>query len=123
MGTVVLTQQEKVAGRLFRDQARARMEQVAGQEMLSAQFRPDTLRFVRHPCPLHAGRTWAVELKEHYILNPPMEGLEEGKLAFTWRMGRCRCGAAFRSDGGRVVAVADHPPLHGAKLVRLDMAG
>jgi hypothetical protein len=111
-----LTQAERAAGRAFRDQAMVRMAQLVSPE---AEEKPGFLRHVRHECPLREGRTWAVELREYYILNPAREGLEAGRLAFMWRAGQCKCGYAIRSGRGRVVEPEDRPPLRGATEVTL----
>lgn len=95
-----LTPAQKKAGRIFRDQARARMAELVPRD---AHEVPGLLRHVRHECPLHAGRTWAVEMREHYLLNPAMDELEEGRLAWVWKSGTCKCGFAIRSGDGRMV--------------------
>lgn len=116
--TTVLTEAEKAAGRVFRERARARMEALALP--LDPVEIPDVVHHVRHECPRSADeRTVSLEAVEHYILNPAMEDLNEGKLAFIWRQGRCRCGHAVWSGSGRVVAVADRPPSRGARQVFL----
>lgn len=117
-----LSQQEKAAGRIFRDQARLCMRRYV-QLLPEAVPVPAELHHVRHVCTNHKGRTWGMELKEHRILNPAMEGLEAGKLAWIWRQGACSCGFAAYADDGRMVAEAERPAMRGAVIVILDPAG
>lgn len=136
-----LTESEKIAGRMFRERARALME-IAFSEIGDSHVFPLELCFVRHVCPNHKGRTWAVHLREYVVFSPLMwvcycsavveephddcDGavrIEEGLFGWIWRAGSCPCGYAARSAGGKIVLAADRAPLRGATEVKLDTPG
>lgn len=123
----VLSPEEKEAGRKFRDRAIKLMEMAFSELPDTAEVRPLYLNFVRHNCPRNKGRTWAVQMKEFIVFSPEMAVrgtiVEEALFGYVWRIGFCLCGYAVRSDGGRVVLVADRAPLRGAVEVELDPPG
>ncbi len=139
----MLSLAEKRAGRLFRERARGIMQSRIPEH---ADLVPLGLRYVRHECPKHAGRTWALYLQENYLLSPQMEVCEQGQpwghepaehdcgeksvlreglYAWLWSSGRCVCGYAAYANDGRLVLREVRPPLHGAVevVVRLDPTG
>lgn len=135
-----LTSAQKRAGRKFREVAEV---QVGLPWPEDTETRPLQVRHVRHVCSLHQGRTWGLELREHYITSPKMyvcycsavllerahrdcQGsvvVEEGLFAYVWTYGRCQCGFEACSDGGQVVVRADRPPLRGAVQLGLEPTG
>lgn len=143
---IELTPEEKRAGRWFRDTlAIPAMEKQLNRYGDVVEV-PPYLHFVRHECAAHPGHsTWAVELREWYVLSPPMlvfaQGrapdvtwvvrpvqsydvteatVPEGFFCWLWKGGSCSCGYSVRSGGGRMVVSSERPPLRGAAEVRLD---
>lgn len=130
-----LAEWEKSAGRWFRDTiAIPEME----RSLAKGSWVPHPLELenVRHVCIAHPGHhTWAVRLKEHYMLSPlmhvrhrdgkvfgpgdaiPGDGLAivpDGFFCWLWKFGRCTCGYGVRSQGGRMAVAAVRPPSRGA---------
>lgn len=137
-----LSREEKLAGRLFREKAAELMALSFSEMPENTEVRPAELHFVRHVCPNHEGRTWAVQLREFVVFSPQMyvcycsavvaephddcDGavkIEEALFGWIWRAGSCPCGYTVRSAGGKVVLAADRAPLRGATEVRLDPPG
>ncbi len=93
----------------------------------------------RHTCPVRADRSTALDLKERYVTLQELIDREEvdgwefdysgadevdvelgiedtspRSVAIIYREGRCKfCGQEARSSVGKVVNVADRPPLEG----------
>lgn len=103
----------------------------AGLDALNAKdptdFDPPTfLANPRHPCSGHriaksTGRpvSTAIDLKERYVVgweedgSPVME-VGDAKIAIIYREGKClKCGYTARSSKGKIVKVAERPPLMG----------
>lgn len=72
---------------------------------------PCVVRHVRHECAARGGVSKSFEFKEQYELNPELPGLAAGTIAWVWTQGKCACGTTGRSIDGRIVIVAERPPL------------
>jgi hypothetical protein len=137
-----LSRAEKLAGRAFRERAVQAMDLAFSEMPETTEVRPLYLNFVRHVCPKHEGRTWAVQLKEYVLFSPRMYAcycsavlaephvdcdgaveIEESLFGWIWRAGSCPCGYTVRSHGGRIVLAGDRGPLHGAVRLGLDPPG
>lgn len=110
-----LSPEERLEGREFRKRARQLMEQAFAEMPDTTEVRPVFLNFVRHQCSKHAGRTWAVQMREFIVFSPG-----EALFGYIWRAGSCPCGFTVRSAGGRLVLAGDRYPLHGAVEVKLE---
>lgn len=120
---VSLTGAEKLAGRAFRDDQRARLA-----AMPEAAACSGFIREYRHACPKYRGASAAIRLREHSRLSellvvypdtgevirkigfalqagPPYVTVPAGTFAFLWLDGHCSCGFTVRS-AGRVVLAA-----------------
>lgn len=110
-----LTEQDKTAARLFRDQAQADL--IATFEADPPTYTvPTFIALYRHLCASRGHKSVALELKEIYVVSPiyPEHGVPAGRFAFLYRQGRCRgCGQTARSRKGRLVDGWKRPPIFG----------
>lgn len=110
-----LTAIEKQAGRLFRDQAQAKLSARCNTEPPTFTV-PHFLAVYRHLCPRRQQVSTALELREQYELSPPYPDLDvpAGRFGFLYREGKCRfCGLTARSKAGRLVDGWQRPPIQG----------
>jgi len=106
----VLTQTEKAAGRQFRDQVYAWWQRQWDETQPDYEV-PWVLSQYRHECSVQQGRTMSLDLREVYVLSPQYPGLDQGRLGFVARKGRCvKCRRVAMSKTGRVVEVDQRPP-------------
>jgi hypothetical protein len=130
-----LTPAELAAARAFRGAQRAALA------ALDADITADVhARFVRHDCARRGGKSYALELREHYAFSPAylVEGstvtpgedpdvlrgisrvaggefIEPGRFGWVWTQGKCpACGMTARSSAGRLVDPAERPPAERA---------
>lgn len=114
-----LSQDEKAAGRRFRDAAQADLLTSFDHDRPTYTV-PNFLALFRHNCPARDARSTALELKEVYLHSPAYPDLDTpaGRFGFIYRQGRCRaCGQTARSRAGRLVDGWQRPPIHG-RVVR-----
>ncbi len=106
----MLTEQEKVSGRKFRDAAQQRLEaQVVADNPYYVV--PPYLAYYRHVCPA-VGKSISLGLAEMYVLSPQDGEVPEGRLAFVYRRGHCaKCRRVAMSKVGRIVDAYERPPV------------
>ncbi len=112
---MALTEIEKVAGRMFRDQAQARLTAVNEKDPATYDV-PFFIALFRHRCPGNNGKSMAIDLKEQYLQSPiyPEQDVPAGRFGYIYREGRCRaCGQTARSRSGRIVDGWERPPVSG----------
>lgn len=128
-----LTDEDKVAGRLFVTEAQGLLDERNLSKPAGLPV-PHYLAVIRHDCPGSAGRTTPVELKEIYDSSPSYcvhNGVAReskrgdrcrggvipaGRFGFLYREGQCRhCGLIARSRTGRLVDGWSRPPINGRK--------
>lgn len=107
----MLTQEEKLAGRFWREQCQDALRALNILEIPDVVVPLFAGRFFRHECPARGGRSTSFEVKEVYRPNPELTDLPEGRLAWIYREGRCGCGLTARSADGRVVDAHVRAPL------------
>ena len=143
-----LTPAERRAGRLFRD-AQAAVLATLNETEPPGILVTSVLHYVRHNCPSRGGVSTALELKEHYELNPEYwvcycsvvepfvpyvfphrdcDGgkpvTEPGRFGYIWKQGRCpACQLTARSRDGRFVITAERPPDTRSIIGRPDEPG
>ena len=101
----MLTEQEKVAGRKFRDEI---TEWLSEQVMVLKPHYvvPTYLAYYRHLCPALGDKSVSLALAEQYVLSP------ESRVAFVYRKGKCpKCRRLAMSDKGRIVDALERPPM------------
>lgn len=102
-----LTEEEKVRGRVFRE------EQQAALEALNAgnppdYYPPNFLSIYRHNCSRRGGISTALNLHEVYVYD------EAKRLAWIYKEGKCgACGQTARSRTGSVKDAHERAPLEG----------
>lgn len=134
-----LTAHEKTAGRHFRDEQAANLEELNALDPPSFTV-PSVLAVIRHQCSARQGRSTSLVLREVYIpsgaydvfgtdgglivtdateLDPPQwmvdtqaySRVPAGRFGYVYRCGTCRgCGETARSDA-RLVDGWARPPL------------
>jgi hypothetical protein len=110
---VALTYVEKQAGRLFRQDCEAALNQRNEQDQPTYEV-PFFLGIYRHLCSARNNRSTGLELKEQYWVSEQCPGVPAGRFGFIFREGRCRaCGQTARSRVGRLVDGWQRPPITG----------
>lgn len=107
------TDEEKTAGRAFRDQVQAELAAVFAVHPPTYTV-PHLISVLRHACPARGDRSTALVLKEVYLRSPASGDVPEGRFGYITKAGRCRfCDQSAASRDGRLVDASTRPPLSG----------
>lgn len=126
-----LTGEEIFAGRVFRKWCQSELTGIDNPDFIV----PVTVAYFRHKCSQQGDKSFALEMKERYILSPDyfvdpetlhvytesalgMVPVRAGRFGWITKYGHCRsCGVTAVSKG-RLVDADDRVPLHSRKSSR-----
>lgn len=101
----VLTEQEKIDGRRFRDEVSQWLRQQWEAEQPYYQA-PTYLAVIRHLCPALGYKSVSLTLQEQYVLSP------QKRVGFVYRRGKCpKCRRVALSKEGRIVDAYERPAM------------
>jgi hypothetical protein len=104
----MLTEAEKLAGRMFREASCAALEALWERDPADLTV-PVVVRHYRHLCAAQDGKSVSLEVAEVYQVSP------DGLFAFVYKDGRCkRCRITARSRDWLFFLAAERPPLRRA---------
>jgi hypothetical protein len=136
---VLLTSEQKLAGRAFRDSRQRALNELNADRPPGRYVQP-FWRVVRHECPAARGASIGISLRERYEPSPQYRAcycgqVEEvvvpgsfphrdcdgskvvaaaGQFAWIWKEGKCSgCELVVRTRRGFFAIAADRPPDHG----------
>lgn len=97
---MALTQEEKLAGRLFREASSLALVTLNETDPPGAVCSPWSPPYFRHECGKRNGTT-ALALKTKRSFSPARENIPEARFSFAWLEGRCAsCQFTVRSGSG-----------------------